>query len=114
MNIAVYIGSDEGKKDIYRQAAQELGLWIGRNGHTLIYGGSAMGLMGVLANAVLAEQGKVIGVEPQFFVEEEVQHSGITALIVTETMSERKQKMMELADSFIAFPGGIGTLEEID
>lgn len=113
MNIAVYLGSGEGKREIFRQAAQELGAWIGRNGHVLIYGGSDMGLMGVLANAVLAEQGKVIGVEPRFFVEEKVQHSGITELIVTETMAERKQKMMELADAFVAFPGGIGTLEEI-
>ena len=113
MNIAVYLGSGEGKREVFRQAAQELGAWIGRNKHTLIYGGSDMGLMGVLANAVLAKQGKVIGVEPRFFVEKEIQHSGISELIVTETMSERKQKMIELADAFVAFPGGIGTLEEI-
>ena len=113
MNIAVYLGSCEGKKDIFRQTAQELGAWIGRNDHILIYGGSDMGLMGVLADAVLAEQGKVIGVEPRFFVEDEIQHCGITELIVTETMAERKQKMIELADAFVAFPGGIGTLEEI-
>ena len=113
MNIAVYLGSGEGKKEIFRQAARELGEWIGRTGHILIYGGSDMGLMGVLADAVLAERGEVIGVEPRFFVEEEIQHSGITKLIVTETMSERKQKIMELADAFVAFPGGIGTLEEI-
>lgn len=113
MNIAVYLGSGESKRAIFRQAAQELGAWIGENGHTLIYGGSDMGLMGVLADAVLKTKGKVIGVEPRFFVEEEVQHSGLTELIVTEAMAERKQKMMELADAFVAFPGGIVTLEEI-
>lgn len=113
MNITVYLGSSEGIRPVFRQAAQELGEWIGRNGHTLIYGGSEMGLMGVLADAVIKEGGKVIGVEPRFFVEEEVQHKGITELIVTETMAERKQKMIELGDAFIAFPGGLGTLEEI-
>lgn len=113
MNITVYLGSSEGNRPIFRQAARELGEWIGRNGHTLIYGGSEMGLMGVLADAVIHEGGKVIGVEPRFFVEEEVQHKGITELIVTETMAERKQKMIELGDAFIAFPGGLGTLEEI-
>lgn len=113
MNITVYLGSSEGKRPVFRQTAQELGEWIGSNGHTLIYGGSEMGLMGVLADAVIKEGGKVIGVEPRFFVEEEVQHKGITELIVTETMAERKQKMIELGDAFIAFPGGLGTLEEI-
>ena len=113
MNIAVYLGSGESKREIFRQASRELGAWIGDNGYTLIYGGSDMGLMGILADAVLAAKGKVIGVEPRFFVEEEIQHRGITELIVTETMAERKQKMIELGDVFVAFPGGIGTLEEI-
>ena len=113
MNIAVYLGSGESKRAIFRQRAQELGTWIGRNNHVLIYGGSDMGLMGVLANAVLAAKGKVIGVEPRFLVEEEIQHNGLTELIITEAMAERKQKMIELADAFVAFPGGIGTVEEI-
>lgn len=113
MNITVYLGSAAGNRAVFRQAAQELGAWIGRSGHTLIYGGSDVGLMGVLADAVLAANGRVIGVEPRFFVEEEIQHLGVTEFIVTETMSERKQKMIELGDVFVAFPGGIGTLEEI-
>ena len=113
MNITVYLGSSDGARTVYRRAAEDFGAWIGRSGHTLIYGGSRVGLMGVLADAVLVHNGKVIGVEPRFFVEEEVQHSGITELIVTESMAERKQKMMEMGDAFIAFPGGIGTLEEI-
>ena len=113
MNITVYLGSGEGKREIFRQAAWELGAWIGKNGHTLIYGGSDMGLMGVLADAVIENKGKVIGVEPKFFVEDEMQHLGITELIVTETMSERKQRMMEMGEVFVTFPGGIGTLEEI-
>ena len=72
-----------------------------------------MGVMGVLADTVLHAGGKVIGVELEFFVEEEVQHKGITEFFVTKTMGERKQKIMELDDFFVAFPGGIGTLEDI-
>ena len=90
-----------------------LGEWIGTNGHTLVYGGSKTGLMGELAESVLMAGGRVIGVEPQFFVEAEVQYDEITELIVTKDMTERKTKMIELGDAFIAFPGGTGTLEEI-
>lgn len=113
MKITVYLGSSMGKRPVFRQAATELGEWIGRTGHTLIYGGSRVGLMGVLADAVIGAGGKVIGVEPGFFVDGQVQHPGITQLIITKTMAERKQKMLELGDAFIAFPGGIGTLEEM-
>ncbi len=113
MNVTVYLGSSEGRRPSYREAARQLGEWIGSSGHTLVYGGSRMGLMGVLADAVLGCGGRVIGVEPRFFVEEEVQHSDITELIVTETMADRKRQMIELGDAFVAFPGGIGTLEEI-
>ena len=113
MNIVVYLGSSEGKRPVFHRAAEELGAWIGTSGHTLVYGGSRVGLMGVLADAVLEKGGEVIGIEPEFFVDDEIQHEGITQLVVTKTMSERKQRMMELGDAFIAFPGGIGTLEEI-
>ena len=92
---------------------QELGTWIGESGHALIYGGSKSGLMGAIADSVLRAGGKVTGVEPQFFIESEVQHDGLTELIVTKDMTERKRKMIELGDAFIAFPGGTGTLEEI-
>ena len=113
MNITVYLGSAEGRDPRYGCGAQELGAWIGANGHTLVYGGSRVGLMGILAEAALNAGAPVIGVEPQFLVESCLQHEGITELIVTETMQERKGKMLALGDAFIAFPGGTGTLEEI-
>lgn len=113
MNITVYLGASKGSDEMYAYEARALGTWIGEHGHRLIYGGSRVGLMGTLADAVLAAGGEVIGVEPAFFVEQEVQHDGITDLIVTETMAQRREKMIELGDAFIAFPGGTGTLEEI-
>ena len=113
MNITVYLGANKGIDDTFSIAVRELGKWIGANGHILIYGGSKTGLMGELAESVLMEGGRVTGVEPQFFVEAEVQYDEITELIVTKDMTERKTKMIELGDAFIAFPGGTGTLEEI-
>jgi len=113
MNITVYLGSRSGNREIYKETVKELGAYIGDHGHTLVYGGSSMGLMGALADAVLEHGGKVIGVEPVFFIEAEAQHDQITELIVTKDMQERKAKMIELGDAFIAFPGGIGTLDEI-
>ena len=113
MNITVYLGSARGKDPKYAQEVIKLGTWIGRAGHRLIYGGSRIGLMGELAEAVLQAGGEVIGIEPGFFVETCLQHDGITELIVTETMAERKAKLIEMGDAFIAFPGGTGTLEEI-
>lgn len=113
MNITVYLGASEGNDASLRRAAAELGTWIGESGNTLVYGGSKSGLMGVLADNVLSAGGEVTGVEPQFFIENEFQHDGLTRLIVTKDMSERKGKMIELGDAFIAFPGGTGTLEEI-
>ncbi len=113
MKITVYLGANQGRYPCFRKAAQELGTWIGRRKDTLIYGGSKTGLMGVLAESTLEAGGQVIGVEPDFFVEAEVQHEGLTELIVTKTMGERKEKMIELGDAYLAFPGGTGTLEEI-
>ncbi len=113
MNITVYLGANEGNDPALKQAVQELGRWIGESGNALVYGGSRSGLMGVLAAGTLAAGGEVTGVEPQFFVEEELQYDGLTELIVTKDMTERKTKMIELGDAFIAFPGGTGTLEEI-
>lgn len=113
MNITVYLGANEGNDPSLRKAVEELGSWIGKSDNTLIYGGSKSGLMGVLASSVLSFGGKVIGVEPKFFIEKELQHDGLTSLIVTEDMSSRKNKMIELGEAFIAFPGGTGTLEEI-
>lgn len=113
MNITVYLGANEGNNPLLKRAVKELGTWIGKSGNALIYGGSKSGLMGALADSVLNAGGNVTGVEPQFFIENEFQHEGITKLIVTKDMSERKNKMIELGNAFIAFPGGTGTLEEI-
>jgi uncharacterized protein (TIGR00730 family) len=113
VNITVYLGADEGKDPSLRESIAKLGTWIGESGNRLVYGGSKSGLMGVLAKSVLSSGGEVIGVEPIFFVERELQYEGLTQLIVTSDMSERKNKMAELGDAFIALPGGTGTLEEI-
>ena len=113
MNITVYLGASVGNDPAFLPAVQELGNWIGSNGHALVYGGSKSGLMGALADSVLEAGGHVTGVEPSFFIEAEFQHDGIDDLIVTSDMAERKDKMIELGDAFIAFPGGTGTLEEI-
>lgn len=113
MNITVYLGANEGNDPALRQAVEELGRWIGMSGHRLVYGGSKTGLMGALARGVLEAGGQVIGVEPQFFMDAGFQYDGLTELIVTKDMAERKAKMIELGDAFIAFPGGTGTLEEI-
>lgn len=120
MNITVYLGANVGNDPAFLPAVQELGDWIGANGHALVYGGSKSGLMGALADSVLEAGGHVTGVEPSFFIEAEFQHDGIDDLIVTSDMAERKAKMIErkakmieLGDAFIAFPGGTGTLEEI-
>ena len=113
MNITVYLGASEGNDPALKAAVQELGSWIGSSGNALVYGGSKSGLMGVLAESVLAAGGEATGVEPQFFMDEELQFDGLTKLIITKDMAERKAKMIELGDAFIAFPGGTGTLEEI-
>lgn len=113
MNITVYLGSTEGRDPALKHAVQELGTWIGESGNSLVYGGSRTGLMGLLAKSVLDAGGRVTGVEPQFFIDEDLQYEGLTELIVTEDMAARKAKMIQLGDAFIAFPGGTGTLEEI-
>ena len=113
MNITVYLGANEGNDPALAAAVQELGTWIGANGHTLVYGGSRTGLMGLLADSVLSSGGQAIGVEPQFFIDAGFQHTGLTQLIVTQDMAQRKAKMLQLGQAFIAFPGGTGTLEEI-
>ena len=113
MNITVYLGANEGNDPCLRKSVEELGAWIGNSGNALIYGGSKSGLMGAIADSVLKAGGEVTGVEPIFFIENEFQHDGLTKLIVTKDMTERKNKMIELSEAFIAFPGGTGTLEEI-
>ena len=113
MNITVYLGANEGNDPRLRKAVEELGAWIGNSGNALIYGGSRSGLMGAIADSVLKAGGEVTGVEPRFFIESEFQHDGLTKLIITKDMTERKNTMIELGEAFIAFPGGTGTLEEI-
>ncbi len=113
MKITVYLGANTGHDPALSKAVKELGEWIGQNGHDLVYGGSMNGLMGILAKAVKESGGKVTGVEPQFFIDAGFLNDEVDELFVTEDMSERKKKMIELGDAFIAFPGGTGTLEEI-
>ncbi len=113
MNITVYLGANAGNDPSLKEAVRALGCWIGNAGHALIYGGSKSGLMGELAESVLSAGGKVTGVEPQFFIDAGFEYNAITELIVTKDMTERKGKMIEMGDAFIAFPGGTGTLEEI-
>ena len=113
MNITVYLGAFEGKNPTLAEAVKELGAWIGKSGNSLVFGGSKSGLMGLIAESVLSAGGQVTGVEPQLFIDEGFQYDGLTELIITKDMTERKSKMIELGNAFIAFPGGTGTLEEI-
>jgi len=114
MKIAVYCGSGFGNRPEFADAARELGRWMGSNGHTLVYGGGEAGLMGTIAKEVHDAGQEVIGVIPGNveFIKSRPQPY-VTKLITTENMSERKQTMLEIADAFIALPGGIGTLDEI-
>ena len=113
MNITVYLGSSDGQDASLKEAVRQLGTWIGESGNALVYGGSKIGLMGILAESVVEAGGKATGVEPQFFIDKVLQYDGLTELIVTKVMADRKAKMIELGDAFIAMPGGTGTLEEI-
>ena len=111
-SICVYCGSCFGTLPEYRALAEAFGAACARRGLVIVYGGGNVGLMGTVANAALAAGGKVIGIIPRAMVAEERAHRGLTELIVVETMHERKYRMAELADAFVALPGGIGTLEE--
>jgi uncharacterized protein (TIGR00730 family) len=110
--ICVYCGSSSGARQAYTDAAQALGKSLVRRGLGLVYGGSDVGLMGTLADTVLSQGGEVIGVIPEPLVAKEVAHRGLTDLRIVHSMHERKALMAELADAFIAMPGGFGTLEE--
>lgn len=113
MNITVYCGSSMPGDGRFANAARELGEWIGSRGHALVYGGSSIGLMGIVARSTMLSGGRAFGVEPRFFVEAGVAQEHLTRLFVVETMAERKAKMIELGEAFVALPGGVGTLEEI-
>lgn len=113
MNIVVYCGSHTGTNPKFSKSATEIGKWIAYTGNTLVYGGSSVGLMGNVSRAALEGGADVIGVEPEYFIEAGVAQHDLTELIVVDTMEERKGKMIELGDVFIALPGAVGTLEEI-
>lgn len=112
-NICVYCGSSSGRNSDYSDYARLLAVELVQRDIGLVYGGSKIGIMGTMANSVLELGGKVIGIIPEPLVNKEVAHLGLTELRVTKSMHERKSLMAELADGFIALPGGIGTLEEI-
>ncbi len=112
-SICVFCGASTGANPVYREAAVALGQVLARRGITLVYGGGAVGLMGVVADAALAAGGEVIGIIPQSLKDAEIGHQGLTRLEVVDGMHARKARMAELSDAFIALPGGLGTLEEL-
>jgi uncharacterized protein (TIGR00730 family) len=111
--LCVYCGSNPGSQPDYTAAAKNLARALVERNIEVVYGGASVGIMGVLANAILAEGGHVIGIIPQTLVDKEVAHPGLSDLRVVKSMHERKTLMAELSDGFIALPGGLGTLEEL-
>lgn len=111
--LCVFCGSSDGRRPAYRAAAELLGTTLVARGFELVYGGARVGLMGAVADAVLAAGGRAIGVIPEALVSREVAHTGLTDLRVVSSMHERKALMNELSDGFIALPGGWGTFEEL-
>lgn len=111
--ICVYCGANAGRDPAYAAAAQAMGRALARRGIGLVTGGGRVGLMGVVAESALAAGGSVTGVIPEALMNKELAHAGLTELIVTRSMHERKARMAELADGFIALPGGLGTYEEL-
>jgi uncharacterized protein (TIGR00730 family) len=110
--ICVYCGSSVGNQSVYREAALAMGAVLARRKIGLVYGGGNVGLMGIIADAVLAGGGEVIGVIPRSLADREIAHSGVTDLRVVDSMHARKALMADLSDAFIAMPGGVGTFEE--
>jgi hypothetical protein len=113
MRLCVFCGSSPGRSAAYTASARRLGSLFARRGIGLVYGGGNVGLMGVVADAVLAEGGEVIGVIPRALVDRELAHARLSELVVVDSMHERKQHMHDRADGFIALPGGFGTLDEL-
>lgn len=113
MRLAVFCGSSPGNNADYREKAYKFGQFIASRGIDMVYGGGNLGLMGACADGCLAGGGKVIGIMPQDLFDKEVGHKGVTELIVVPSMHVRKERMADLADGFVALPGGPGTLEEI-
>jgi uncharacterized protein (TIGR00730 family) len=113
MRVCVYAGSNFGNDPAYRAAAEDVSRTLATRGIGVVYGGAKAGLMGVLADAALRQNGEVIGVIPRALVDREIAHQGLTDLRVVGSMHERKALMAELSDAFVALPGGAGTLEEL-
>lgn len=112
-SLCVFCGSNSGNDPIYASAARDFGTLLAKSDIALVYGGGHVGLMGIVADAVLAGGGKAIGVIPRMLWDREVGHRNLTELHIVETMHERKAMMASLSDAFVALPGGLGTLEEI-
>ncbi|MBE2314931.1 TIGR00730 family Rossman fold protein [Solirubrobacter sp. CPCC 204708] len=112
-SVCVYCGSSAGNDPAYLEAARQLAAVLAQRGLRLVYGGASVGLMGAVADTALAHGGEVVGVIPQVLVDREVAHPGLTELHTVADMHERKARMAELSDAFVALPGGIGTLEEL-
>jgi uncharacterized protein (TIGR00730 family) len=110
-NVCIFCGSAAGSK-LYQDIARRLGEELAKSNVSVVYGGGNIGLMGVLADAVLQHDGHIIGVLPQFLIDMEVAHRGVSELIVVDSMHERKAEMAARADAFVALPGGFGTMEE--
>ncbi|PSF09702.1 TIGR00730 family Rossman fold protein [Marinobacter fuscus] len=113
MKIAVFCGSSSGENPVFAQATRALGHYLATNGVDLVYGGGNVGLMGVVADAFLEKGAKVYGVIPEHLKDRELAHHGLTELKIVANMHERKAAMAQMADAFVALPGGVGTLEEI-
>ena len=113
MNVCVFCGSSTGSNPVYAQVAKELALLLSKNKCSLVYGGGNIGLMGIIADEMLRNSCRVIGVIPDFLAQREVAHQGLSELIVVKTMHERKRRMADLTDFFIVMPGGMGTLDEM-
>jgi uncharacterized protein (TIGR00730 family) len=111
--VCVFCGSRAGARPVYLEFARTLGEMLAQRRIGVVYGGASVGLMGALADGALAHGGEVIGVIPQSLVDREIAHGGLSELHVVATMHERKARMAELADAFIAMPGGLGTFEEL-
>lgn len=112
-SICVFCGASVGNDPAYAAAAADLGTRMGQNNIRLVFGAGHVGMMGTVADAVLAAGGEAVGVIPEFLMERELAHNGLTELHVVETMHVRKQMMFDLSDAFIVLPGGLGTLEEM-
>jgi len=112
-SICVFCGASSGDDPRYAAAAADAGEWLARHRIQLVFGGGRRGLMGVVADAALAAGGRVVGVIPRGLVDRELAHPGVSELVIVDTLHERKARMNDLADAFIALPGGLGTLEEL-